>query len=1126
MTDLARLGIEIDSSQTKVAAGDLDKLTAAGQRTERATESLAAAQASAKAVTQTYNTLLKSGTIDQTQYNAAVLRTKQSLGAVEQEYRQAATALRALQQAQNGAASTSGAMRAGMQQAGFQASDFFVQVSAGTSAVRAFSLQAPQMIQAIALMGAESGKTQGRFAAFARFLGGPWGAAITVAVSILGLMATSLLDTGDASEDTSDALDFQRMTTDELTKAIEENLVEQRKSISLSYQAAEAARTLAQENLNAAITKREETKALIDANIAASRLERGGAGGMAGLGSVSAAVAGQQQGDLARQDAALGGLRELARLAEIPIARRDAAAATDAAAAVTLKYEKAEAALTEQYRLGRTSLAEYSSGLTALYSARTRDEEAVRAANRSTRERKAAMTDEQREYERRLSSTNDYISGLEDEIENIGKGAGELRQLEIARRKETAATDQQRLRLEELNAAREEALSTDAREAAVAKDAKATAALDARLRQMDAELTLLGLVGPAREKAALALEEEAFKAQAAEDGILDVESAWQRYLDTRTRGIEGQSALDRDLETARILADEMQRLIGTIGGTGAVGSTIGTLLGLASGNIGSIGGNIGALLQTVTGTQTDSQGRTIARTLGDELREVFKLNGEFGKTMESLLQGAGTGLLAGNALFGNQGAAGQFGSAVGGALGQAAGDALGKGLGGILGSAAGPLGSILGGLLGGALGGLVTGTPRGSATIGAVGGSLGVTGTGGSSNSRIAASSKSAGAVIESLSALADQLGASLDPSKGSVSIGLRDGNFRVDTSGRGITKTKKGAIDFGQDAEAAALFAMQDLIRDGVLVGLRKGTENLLRNAKDLETGVAKALAFEGVFKELAAVKDPIGAALDDLTKEFDRLRTIFAEAGASAEEYAQLEELLAIKRKEAVEEEGRRAVDRLSERNGLEVQLLELLGRKEDALAAARLNELAGLEATLQPLQRMIYELTDARAIMAQFEPLADDLRAFKQELLGGAGGALGFDTLASRFRSTAALAKDGDAEALGSLRTTATEFLDAARANASSALDYQRAVSEVLGAVDSGIFAADTRVEYAQLQIDAINNSANIIAAMKDEIATYQRQIAEQGAFMVRLWQRFDGDGLTVKTSDDTPLQVEVI
>ena len=77
-----------------------------------------------------------------------------------------------------------------------------------------------------------------------------------------------------------------------------------------------------------------------------------------------------------------------------------------------------------------------------------------------------------------------------------------------------------------------------------------------------------------------------------------------------------------------------------------------------------------------------------------------------------------------------------------------------------------------------------------------------------------------------------------MDTSRGSVSISQYKGKWRVSTSGyTGKLKVKNGAVDFGKDgAEEAARFMPWDLIRDGVIVGLRNGTQQLLKNAADLE--------------------------------------------------------------------------------------------------------------------------------------------------------------------------------------------------------------------------------------------------------------------------------------------------
>jgi uncharacterized protein (UPF0264 family) len=212
------------------------------------------------------------------------------------------------------------------------------------------------------------------------------------------------------------------------------------------------------------------------------------------------------------------------------------------------------------------------------------------------------------------------------------------------------------------------------------------------------------------------------------------------------------------------------------------------------------------------------------------------------------------------------------------------------------------------------IGGLFKKAKFGSVTIGATGsGTLGLTGSAGNSGAAIKTATKSGNAVIDSIEAIAQQLGGTIDASKGSVSIGTYKGKYRVDTSGQGRTKgmtssestnESLGLFNFGDDADAAVKFAMLNLVQDGVIVGIRAGSAKLLKNAKDIETGLSKALKFENVFRDLRKFKDPVGAAIDDLNLEFKGLIDVFKEAGATAAETAQLEELYGIKRKAATED------------------------------------------------------------------------------------------------------------------------------------------------------------------------------------------------------------------------------
>ncbi|MEA3044579.1 MAG: hypothetical protein QOH47_2417 [Sphingomonadales bacterium] len=310
--------------------------------------------------------------------------------------------------------------------------------------------------------------------------------------------------------------------------------------------------------------------------------------------------------------------------------------------------------------------------------------------------------------------------------------------------------------------------------------------------------------------------------------------------------------------------------------------------------------------------------RQFARIMATELAtQVF---GErFGATIGNLISGALEGASMYNAFF----------------------KPIQTKLEGLLGLRQNPLSAF--GVAGTALGSLFFSPPRASSTIGAgAGGNLAVTGSTGSRTVR-GQTTTAADSVLSTVARIAELFGGSVNAAAGAVSIGMRDGKYRVDPTGRGITKTKKGAIDFGEDAEAAVRAAVLDLIKDGVIEGLRQGTQTLLRAAKDIDSGIEKALKFEGVFERLKARLDPVGAALDTLDKEFANLKRVFADAGASAEEYAQLEQLYALERADAITQAGQRMTSALK-------SLLDDLTVNNDAISLRE--RLAAAHAKYDPL------------------------------------------------------------------------------------------------------------------------------------------------------------------------------
>lgn len=99
-----------------------------------------------------------------------------------------------------------GTLRIGMQQLSFQAGDVATQMALGTQASVIFAQQSGQTIQALQLMGGEGNK-------FLRFLGGPWGLAITTAAVVLTPLVGKLLEAKDETAKLVDELVKQEQKT-------------------------------------------------------------------------------------------------------------------------------------------------------------------------------------------------------------------------------------------------------------------------------------------------------------------------------------------------------------------------------------------------------------------------------------------------------------------------------------------------------------------------------------------------------------------------------------------------------------------------------------------------------------------------------------------------------------------------------------------------------------------------------------------------------------------------------------------------------------------------------------------------------------------------------------------------
>lgn len=450
--------------------------------------------------------------------------------------------------------------------------------------------------------------------------------------------------------------------------------------------------------------------------------------------------------------------------------------------------------------------------------------------------------------------------------------------------------------------------------------------------------------------------------------------------------------LEQAAEDAAAFRSEVDKAVTLLGSIGGTAGALGKVLSVGSGNVGAVGGAAGIVAQNLAGvtwTGTDKNGERVIRTLGEELRDVFGKSGPFADTLTTALHGAGIGMASSVAIFGQSG--NNVGSAIGGALGEVAGKALGKGMSGILGAAMGPLGGVLGGVLGGALGNAIATKPRGSGGVT----NSGVTSS--ANNAGIAGSIDSFGLGLQqAITSIASQLGARV----GSYSVGIgryKDyyqvsdvvGDSRLGRSYFG--RDSGSAVYDGLDPNAALRAAIGNAIKDGAIQGVRAGTQALLKAGGDIEQQLAKALKFEGAFKDLRAILDPVGAAIDAVNTRFTDLVSIFKEAGASVADYADLRKLYDIERQKAVDS----AMDQIA---GSLKSLMQDLTSKNDTRSlweretaaraaydplAARVSAgdttaydaYAEAAATLRDIERQIYGST------AQYFAFEDQVKAITQ-------------------------------------------------------------------------------------------------------------------------------------------------
>jgi hypothetical protein len=172
--------------------------------------------------------------------------------------------------AQRRLTTVTGQSRAGMQQLGFQLNDVAVQWASGQKASIIFAQQISQVTQAVQLMSGGTSK-------FASFIGGPWGIALTLAVTVLAPLVAKMFEGTDASKKYKEATDLlaaalrgETISTDALIESLQKLNEQELKALDNDTKLIDSRYRLAKATLAAA----EANKTKLETDLAAAKSAR------------------------------------------------------------------------------------------------------------------------------------------------------------------------------------------------------------------------------------------------------------------------------------------------------------------------------------------------------------------------------------------------------------------------------------------------------------------------------------------------------------------------------------------------------------------------------------------------------------------------------------------------------------------------------------------------------------------------------------------------------------------------------------------------------------------------------------------------------------------------------------
>lgn len=297
---------------------------------------------------------------------AAVARAEEEVRALELKTR----ILDRLQDELGGAAvaqrrfnSLTGEARQGAQQLSYNLADVASGVAAGIPPMQIFAQQGTQVVQALQLM---SNKTSG----FIGFLSGPWGLAITSAITVLGSFVFKMFEGADASDKLKLNIDVQKNSYEALTKAVREYNETQRDSAAVTRANTEEARKQTLELIR-------QAKAQIAAALASERANAGQGTVPGGASAISGARARSKREELIE-------LEKQLREDEKALANQSVERRLNKETDITARYGEELRKLELRYDAGRVSAKKYADERERLLKLQEKELEAARKAKRES----------------------------------------------------------------------------------------------------------------------------------------------------------------------------------------------------------------------------------------------------------------------------------------------------------------------------------------------------------------------------------------------------------------------------------------------------------------------------------------------------------------------------------------------------------------------------------------------------------------------------------------------------------------------------------------------------------------------------------------------------------------------